>query len=163
CNAPAHLSLGDVRFKEGDETEAIAVWERLVESSPDRAYLAFSRLESAYAKAGAPDRYPALCHKLIAANPQDWRARPARGGPRATRLFTSIRTSASAAATAAPSSSGSARIVTSGTPSSKSGLRPPRRTPRSETADDCGTKITKITKTTKNLRSRHETGCFFFV
>jgi lipopolysaccharide biosynthesis regulator YciM len=74
-NAPAQLSLGDVRIREGDAAEAVAVWERLVDASPDRAYLAFSRLESAYAAAGTPDRFAALCQKLIAANPQDWRAR----------------------------------------------------------------------------------------
>jgi lipopolysaccharide assembly protein B len=74
-NAPAHLSLGDVRVHEGRADEAIAVWERLLEAAPERAYLAFSRLESAYASIGAPDRFPALCEKLIAANPQDWRAR----------------------------------------------------------------------------------------
>jgi lipopolysaccharide biosynthesis regulator YciM len=74
-NAPAHLSLGDVRFQEGKPAEAIAVWERLVDASPDRAYLAFSRLENAYAKTGTPDQYTALCRKLTGANPQDWRAR----------------------------------------------------------------------------------------
>lgn len=74
-NAPAHLSLGDVRFQEGQPADAIAVWERLVDASPERAYLAFSRLENAYARVGVPERYAALCHKLIAANPLDWRAR----------------------------------------------------------------------------------------
>jgi lipopolysaccharide assembly protein B len=74
-NAPAQLSLGDVRFRDGKPQEAIAVWEGLIDASPERAYLAFPRLESAYAKTGAPERFAALCHKLIAANPQDWRAR----------------------------------------------------------------------------------------
>jgi lipopolysaccharide biosynthesis regulator YciM len=74
-NAPAQLSLGDVRFAEGRTQDAIAVWERLIDASPDRAYLAFPRLEGAYAKAGTPDRFAALCQKLIAANAQDWRAR----------------------------------------------------------------------------------------
>ena len=74
-NAPAHLSLGDVRLLEGRTADAIATWERLLETSPERAYLAFSRLENAYASLGAPDRFPALCDKLIADNPQDWRAR----------------------------------------------------------------------------------------
>jgi lipopolysaccharide biosynthesis regulator YciM len=74
-NAPAHLSLGDVRFKEGDVAGAIEAWERLISASPERAYLAFPRLEKAYASLGAPDRFPALCTRLIAANPQDWRAR----------------------------------------------------------------------------------------
>jgi lipopolysaccharide assembly protein B len=74
-NAPAQLSLGDVRFAEGRTQDAIAVWERLIDASPDRAYLAFPRLEGAYTKAGTPDRFAALCQKLIAANAQDWRAR----------------------------------------------------------------------------------------
>ena len=74
-NTPAYLSLGDIRFEAGDATAAIAAWERLVEASPDRAYLAFPRLEKAYAAAGDTSRFPALCRRLIAENPQDWRAR----------------------------------------------------------------------------------------
>jgi lipopolysaccharide biosynthesis regulator YciM len=74
-NVPAHLSLGDVRFYQGKTADAAAAWERMIEASPDRAYLAFSRLESAYPKLGVPDRFPALCERLIAGNPQDWRVR----------------------------------------------------------------------------------------
>jgi lipopolysaccharide assembly protein B len=75
ANTPAHLNLGDVRFYQGNADAASASWERLVETSPDRAYLAFQRLESAYAKLGQHARFPELCRRLIAANPQDWRAR----------------------------------------------------------------------------------------
>ena len=74
-NTPAYLNLGDVRFLEGDAAAAIGAWERLIERSPERAYLAFSRLEAAYPKADQPARFPGLCRRLIAANPQDWRAR----------------------------------------------------------------------------------------
>jgi len=74
-NAPAYLNLGDVRFYEGDGAGAITVWERLIEKSPERAYLAFSRLEGAYPKAGRLDGFPTLCRHLIATTPQDWRAR----------------------------------------------------------------------------------------
>jgi lipopolysaccharide assembly protein B len=74
-NAPAYLNLGDVRFLEGNPADAVAAWEKLVDASPDRAYLAFSRLESAYPRIGGADRFPALCQRLIDANPQDWRAR----------------------------------------------------------------------------------------
>jgi lipopolysaccharide biosynthesis regulator YciM len=74
-NAPAYLNLGDVRFYQGDSAGAIAAWEQLIEKTPDRAYLAFSRLEGAYPKVANADRFPALCRRLIAANPQDWRAR----------------------------------------------------------------------------------------
>jgi lipopolysaccharide biosynthesis regulator YciM len=74
-NAPAYLNLGDVHLERGDRNGAIAAWERLVAKVPDRAYLAFPRLETAYAATGDPQRFPALCRKLIEANPQDWRAR----------------------------------------------------------------------------------------
>ncbi len=74
-NVPAQLSLGDVRFKESRVADAVGVWERLLDAAPERAYLAFTRLENAYATAGQPSRFTALCEKLIAANPQDWRAR----------------------------------------------------------------------------------------
>jgi lipopolysaccharide biosynthesis regulator YciM len=74
-NTPAHLSLGDVSIRQGDAAAAVAVWEKMIDASPGRAYLAFERLESAYAALGSPDRFPALCARLIAANPQDWRAR----------------------------------------------------------------------------------------
>jgi lipopolysaccharide assembly protein B len=74
-NVPARLSLGDVRLLEGRAGDAIAAWERMLEASPERAYLVFARLEKAYASIGAPARFASLCEKLIAANPQDWRAR----------------------------------------------------------------------------------------
>ena len=74
-NAPARLSLGDVFAREGRIAAAIAAWERLIDVLPERAYLSFARLEAAYSRIGAPERFPALCEKLIAANPQDWRAR----------------------------------------------------------------------------------------
>ncbi|HXW07568.1 MAG TPA: tetratricopeptide repeat protein [Vicinamibacterales bacterium] len=88
-NPPAYLNLGDVRFLQGDTAGAVAAWEQMVQRAPDRAYLAFGRLESAYPKIGQDRRFEALCRSLIAANPQDWRARlalashlSARGGPR---------------------------------------------------------------------------------
>jgi lipopolysaccharide biosynthesis regulator YciM len=74
-NAPAYLSLGDVQCEQGDFSGAKATWEQLVDRSPDRAYLAFSRLESIYAKVGQPELFPDLCRRLIASNAQDWRAR----------------------------------------------------------------------------------------
>jgi lipopolysaccharide assembly protein B len=75
ANAPAYLNLGDVRFSQGDAAGGIAAWEQLIDRSPERAYLAFSRLEAAYPKIGAGPSFPELCQRLIAANPQDWRAR----------------------------------------------------------------------------------------
>ena len=78
-NVPAYLNLGDVRFYKGDAAGAIASWERLVEQAPERAYLAFSRLEGAYPKVDQPSGFPSLCRRLIASNAQDWRARLALG------------------------------------------------------------------------------------
>jgi lipopolysaccharide biosynthesis regulator YciM len=74
-NTPSYLNLGDVRFLQGDAAGATATWERLIDTAPERAYLAFSRLEAAYPKTGDARRFPELCRRLIAATPQDWRAR----------------------------------------------------------------------------------------
>jgi lipopolysaccharide biosynthesis regulator YciM len=73
--APAYLNLGDMHFQRGDTAEAIAAWERLVETIPERAYLAYERLERAYKAAASPQRFVTLCQQLIERNPQDWRAR----------------------------------------------------------------------------------------
>ena len=72
---PAYLNLGDVCVAEGNEREAAAIWEKVVEVAPDRAYLAFDRLEALAVRTGNPDRFPRLCRRLIEENPQDWRAR----------------------------------------------------------------------------------------
>jgi lipopolysaccharide biosynthesis regulator YciM len=72
---PAYLNLGDVRVAEGNEREAAAVWERLIDVAPDRAYLAFDRLEALAIRTGNPDRFTKMCRRLIDENPQDWRAR----------------------------------------------------------------------------------------
>jgi lipopolysaccharide biosynthesis regulator YciM len=72
---PAYLNFGDLRVVEGRPADAAAAWEQVIEVAPERAYLAFDRLESIYPKLGDVDRFPQLCRKLIATNPQDWRAR----------------------------------------------------------------------------------------
>ncbi len=72
---PAYLNLGDLTLARGDEPAALETWERLVQVSPDRAYLAFDRLEAAAKRAGNPARFVKLCRRLIDENPQDWRAR----------------------------------------------------------------------------------------
>ena len=43
---PAYLNLGDVRVEQGKDREAAQIWETLVQVAPDRAYLAFDRLEA---------------------------------------------------------------------------------------------------------------------
>jgi lipopolysaccharide biosynthesis regulator YciM len=72
---PAYLNLGDVRVAQGNERDAAAIWERLIAVAPDRAYLAFDRLEAMAMRTGSPDRFTKLCQRLIDENPQDWRAR----------------------------------------------------------------------------------------
>ena len=72
---PAYLNLGDVRLAQGKEDEAAQIWTTLVQVAPDRAYLAFDRLEALAVRAAAPARFTDLCQRLIDENPQDWRAR----------------------------------------------------------------------------------------
>jgi len=64
-----------VRLAQGNERDAAATWETLVRVAPDRAYLAFDRLDALAVRTGKPEIFSRLCHKLIEANPQDWRAR----------------------------------------------------------------------------------------
>jgi lipopolysaccharide biosynthesis regulator YciM len=72
---PAYLNLGDVRVAQGKDHEAATVWEKLIEVAPDRAYLAFDRLEALAVRTGSPERFTRVCRHLIDDNPQDWRAR----------------------------------------------------------------------------------------
>jgi lipopolysaccharide biosynthesis regulator YciM len=72
---PAYLNLGDVRVAQGREADAADIWNTLVQVAPDRAYLAFDRLEAQAARTGTPERFTRLCERLIEENPQEWRAR----------------------------------------------------------------------------------------
>ena len=73
----AFVHLGDVRERQGDTPAAVATWERAVDVSPDRAYLALDRLERAYAGMDQRERFADLCRTLIARSPREWRARAA--------------------------------------------------------------------------------------
>ncbi len=72
---PAYLNLGDVRVAQGKDKDAAIVWETVVQVAPDRAYLAFDRIEALAARSGQPERFTGLCRRLIEETPQDWRAR----------------------------------------------------------------------------------------
>ena len=72
---PAYLNLGDVRVLQAQDAAAADTWERLVAVAPDRAYLAFDRLEALAVRTATPERFTRLCRRLIGDNPQDWRAR----------------------------------------------------------------------------------------
>ncbi len=76
---PAYLDLGDLQRREGRLDEAVATWDRVPGVAPDRAYLILDRIERASRELGDDERFPALCRRLIDANPQDWRARLALG------------------------------------------------------------------------------------
>jgi lipopolysaccharide biosynthesis regulator YciM len=72
---PAYLNLGDVRVAQNKDQEAVEIWERVISVAPDRAYLAFDRLDAVGLRTGSPERFTKLCQRLIEGNPQDWRAR----------------------------------------------------------------------------------------
>ncbi len=72
---PAYLNLGDVRLAQGRVEEAARIWEQLVDVAPDRAYLAFDRLEALATRRDRPEAFTALCRRIIEGSPQDWRAR----------------------------------------------------------------------------------------
>jgi lipopolysaccharide biosynthesis regulator YciM len=82
---PAYLNLGDVQRRDGRFDQAIATWEQVIRIAPERAYLVFDRIEAVTREQGDIERFPALCRRLIDANPQDWRARLALGRHLATR------------------------------------------------------------------------------
>jgi lipopolysaccharide assembly protein B len=71
---PAHLGLSDL-YSVVDPRKATAILESAIAASPDRAYLAFSRLSRLYARAGEPSRFVALCERTLQHDPHDWRAR----------------------------------------------------------------------------------------
>jgi len=77
---PAYLNLGDVKLTEGHPREAAGLWERVARVSPERAYLTFPRLAALHTRFPADDTLERVCRQLIAANPQEWRARTSLAG-----------------------------------------------------------------------------------
>jgi len=71
---PAHLALAE-SWIERDPRRAASILEAAIAASPERAYLAFDSLQKAYAAAGEPSRFAALCERLVGQDPRDWRAR----------------------------------------------------------------------------------------
>ena len=71
---PAHLALADL-WLERDPRRSAQLLEDAIAAVPERAYLAFGSLQSAYAACGEPSRFVALCERLVGQDPRDWRAR----------------------------------------------------------------------------------------
>src|SRR5512139_3992250 len=71
---PAHLGLAEL-WLDRDPRRAAHLLEDAVAAAPERAYLAFPALQKAYAAAGEPSRFAALCERLVGQDPRDWRAR----------------------------------------------------------------------------------------
>ena len=76
---PAYLNLGDVQRQVGRTVDAIETWQEVLRVAPERGYLAFGRLETAFTEAGVGSRFVDLCRRIVESNPQDWRARLALG------------------------------------------------------------------------------------
>ncbi len=71
---PAHLGLAELAGR-SDAVRAAAILESAIQAVPERAYLAFEPLARLYTAAGDPTRFTALCERIIAHDPRDWRAR----------------------------------------------------------------------------------------
>jgi lipopolysaccharide assembly protein B len=71
---PGYLGLADL-YIETDAPKAVHYLERALAVRPDLAYLTFERLSRAYAACSDPERFVALCERLIHDDPRDWRAR----------------------------------------------------------------------------------------
>jgi len=71
---PALLGLADLHL-DSDPAKAAAILEDAAQIAPERAYLAFARLERAYDATAEPSRFVDLCERIIRQDPRDWRAR----------------------------------------------------------------------------------------
>ena len=71
---PAYLGLADL-YLESEPFRAATVLEDAQRTTPERAYLAFDRLERAYAALGEPERFVEMSERLIRQDQGDFRAR----------------------------------------------------------------------------------------
>jgi len=71
---PAHLALASL-WAEEDPRRAASILEDAIAAVPERAYLAFTPLQQAYAATGEPSRFVTLCERIVGEDPRDWRAR----------------------------------------------------------------------------------------
>ena len=71
---PASLGLADL-FLEREPARAAAELHEMERTSPERAYLAYDRLERAYTALSEPERFVETCERIIRQGTRDWRAR----------------------------------------------------------------------------------------
>lgn len=76
---PAYLQLGDVALASGDPAAALHTWMQLVTHAPERAHLAFERVERLAEQRGDLSEFQDRCHRFIAQHPHDWRIRALLG------------------------------------------------------------------------------------
>lgn len=72
---PAYLGLADLHAAASEPARAAGALEDMERAAPERLYLAFERLERAYAAMGCPERFVEMCERTIRQDPSDWRAR----------------------------------------------------------------------------------------
>ncbi|UCE20532.1 MAG: tetratricopeptide repeat protein [Gemmatimonadota bacterium] len=71
---PAYLSLGDSYVSEQRLTDAIGYWKKLIEVTPEHAFLTFERLEKAHFELGDFGSMVRIYQDLINRRPNDLRA-----------------------------------------------------------------------------------------
>jgi lipopolysaccharide biosynthesis regulator YciM len=73
--APAYIYLGDSYWRENRKSDAINTWTDLIKKNPQKAYLAFQRLEKAWFEKGQFSKIEELYQGLISADEQNVYAR----------------------------------------------------------------------------------------
>ncbi len=71
---PAYLALGDAHQKEHRLDQAIESWKELIEKVPQKAYLAFNRLEKSLFEKGQFGEVSVLYHDLLERDPENLQA-----------------------------------------------------------------------------------------
>lgn len=71
---PAYEFLGKTYLELGQMRKAAEAWEKLIEITPDRAFLILPDLYKVYRKLGTEDRIVHYCDFLLSKNEKNWRA-----------------------------------------------------------------------------------------
>lgn len=71
---PAYEFLGKTYLEQGQMRKAAEAWEKLIEITPDKAFLILPDLYKVYRKLGTEDRIIHYCDFLLSKNEKNWRA-----------------------------------------------------------------------------------------